>query len=157
MSPPYFLRQCLADSGLRQISPTAVPSSPCRRMKAICASVNFDLFMVLPRPTARIAHAAKLEFSSKDRSENREAGLGDTILHAEQIENVGFQEVGEGLTGDDCDDHRQQHIARSTVAELRADRKLQSRQVHCSLEHVLVRDAIHVAGDEFVALRVCPK
>ena len=50
---------------LRQISPTAVPSSPCRRMKAICASVNFDLFMVLPRPTARIAHAAKLEFSSK--------------------------------------------------------------------------------------------
>src|SRR5215831_4938531 len=59
---------------LRQISPTAVPSSPCRRMKAICASVNFDLFMVLPRPTARIAHAAKLEFSSKDRSENREAG-----------------------------------------------------------------------------------
>src|SRR5215831_16292016 len=43
-------------------------------MKAICASVNFDLFMVLPRPTARIAHAAKLEFSSNDRSENREAG-----------------------------------------------------------------------------------
>src|SRR5262245_27363453 len=40
-------------------------------MKAICASVNLDLFMVLPRPTARIAHAAKLEFSSKDRSENR--------------------------------------------------------------------------------------
>src|SRR5262249_8346683 len=47
-------------------------------MKAICASVNFDLFMVLPRPTARIAHAAKLEFSSKDRSENREAGQ---LLH----------------------------------------------------------------------------
>jgi hypothetical protein len=41
-------------------------------MKAICASVNFDLFMVLPRPTARIAHAAKLEFSSKDRSENKQ-------------------------------------------------------------------------------------
>src|SRR5262249_8339567 len=59
---------------LRQISPTAVPSSPCRRMRAICASVNFDLFMVLPRPTARITHAAKLEFSSKDRSDNREAG-----------------------------------------------------------------------------------
>jgi hypothetical protein len=31
-------------------------------MKAICASVNFDRFMVLPRPTARISHAAKLEF-----------------------------------------------------------------------------------------------
>src|SRR5262249_43496431 len=42
-------------------------------MKAICASINFDLFMVLPRPPARITHAAKLEFSSKDRSENREA------------------------------------------------------------------------------------
>src|SRR5262249_7980801 len=64
---------------LRQISPTAVPSSPCRRMKAICASVNFDLFMVLPRPTARIAHAAKLEFSSNDRSENREAGQARDI------------------------------------------------------------------------------
>jgi Domain of unknown function DUF488 len=46
-----------------------------RRMKAICASLNFDLFMILPpRPTARITHAAKLEFSSKDGSENREAG-----------------------------------------------------------------------------------
>ena len=52
----------------------AEDSSLCRRMKAICASVNFDLFMVLPRPTARIAHAAKLEFSSNDRSEDREAG-----------------------------------------------------------------------------------
>jgi gluconate 2-dehydrogenase alpha chain len=31
-------------------------------MKAICASVNFDLFMVLPRPTA---HAAKLNFPAK--------------------------------------------------------------------------------------------
>src|SRR5262249_54937519 len=59
-----------------QTSPTAVPSSACRRMKAICASVNFDLFMVLPRSAARIADAAKLEFSSKDRSNNREAGHG---------------------------------------------------------------------------------
>src|SRR5690349_13541729 len=30
--------------------------------------------MILPRPTVRITHAAKLEFSSRDRSENREAG-----------------------------------------------------------------------------------
>src|ERR1700751_185985 len=43
-------------------------------MKAICASENFDLFMVLPRLTARIRHAAKLEFSSKDRSSKPEAG-----------------------------------------------------------------------------------
>src|SRR5262249_6594215 len=28
----------------------------------------------VPRPTAQITHAAKLEFSSEDRSENREAG-----------------------------------------------------------------------------------
>jgi hypothetical protein len=34
-------------------------------MKAICDFVNFDLFMVLPRPTAQ---AVRLEFSSKDRS-----------------------------------------------------------------------------------------
>jgi hypothetical protein len=44
-------------------------------MKAICASVNLDLFMILPRPMARIAHAAKLEFSSKDRSENSRSSL----------------------------------------------------------------------------------
>src|SRR6266516_5486973 len=62
---------------LRHTSPTAVPSSPCRRMKAICASENFDLFMVLPRPTARITHAAKLEFSSKDRARKRGAGHDD--------------------------------------------------------------------------------
>jgi hypothetical protein len=43
-------------------------------MDAMCASLNFDLFMILPRPTARITHAAKLEFSSRDRSKNREAG-----------------------------------------------------------------------------------
>jgi hypothetical protein len=36
--------------------------------------VNFDLFMVLPRPTALRASAAKLEFSSKDRSKFKEAG-----------------------------------------------------------------------------------
>ena len=36
--------------------------------------LNFDLFMALPRPTARITHAAKLEFPSKNRFENREAG-----------------------------------------------------------------------------------
>src|SRR5262249_6261301 len=57
-----------------QTSPTAVPSSACRRMKAICASVNFDLFMVLPRSAARIADSAKLEVSSQARSTNREAG-----------------------------------------------------------------------------------
>jgi hypothetical protein len=43
-------------------------------MKAICASVNFDLFMVFPRPTTRITHAAKLEFSSNLRSKKPEAG-----------------------------------------------------------------------------------
>jgi hypothetical protein len=37
------------------------------RMTAICASVNFDRFMVLPHPTARIRRAATLEFSIKDR------------------------------------------------------------------------------------------
>jgi len=54
---------------------------PCRKMKAICASVNFDLFMVLPRPTM----SAKLEFSSKDRSRKpgschrRECGLFERL------------------------------------------------------------------------------
>jgi len=42
--------------------------------KAICGPVNFDLFMVLPCPAVRITHAAKLEISSKDRSDNREEG-----------------------------------------------------------------------------------
>src|SRR5262245_30764620 len=38
------------------------------------SNVNFDLFMVLPRPAARITLAAKLESSSKDRSEIPGAG-----------------------------------------------------------------------------------
>ena len=37
------------------------------QMKAICASVNFDRFIVLPRPTAPNRCAAKLEFSSNPR------------------------------------------------------------------------------------------
>ena len=49
-------------------------------MKAICASVNFDRFIVLPRPTAPNRCAAKLEFSSNPRSNNREAGHVDKIL-----------------------------------------------------------------------------
>jgi hypothetical protein len=42
--------------------------------------------MVLPRPTARISHAAKLEFSSKDRSRKPGAGqlLGDVTLRPSQ-------------------------------------------------------------------------
>jgi hypothetical protein len=43
-------------------------------MKVIYASVNFDLFMLLPRSTARITRAAKLEFSSKHRSRKPGAG-----------------------------------------------------------------------------------
>jgi hypothetical protein len=35
---------------------------PIARMKAICASVNFDRFMVVLRSTARITCAAKLRF-----------------------------------------------------------------------------------------------
>ena len=45
-----------------------------------CASVNFDLFMVFPRPTARITHAAKLESSSNLRSRKPEAGQASTSM-----------------------------------------------------------------------------
>jgi len=38
--------------------------------------------MVLPRPTARIRHAAKLEFSSKDRSSKPGAGQRQTPYQA---------------------------------------------------------------------------
>src|SRR5262245_59516458 len=34
-------------------------------MKAICGSVNFDLFMVLPRPAARITHPLNWNFPAK--------------------------------------------------------------------------------------------
>src|SRR5262249_1491876 len=64
--------QLQAHVAVQSVDPLRIHPPPF--MKAICASVNFDLFMVLPRPTARIANAAKLEFSSKDRSNNREAG-----------------------------------------------------------------------------------
>jgi hypothetical protein len=59
---------------LRQTSPIAVPSSACRRMKAICASENFDRFIVLSPSNGPNRCAAKLEFSSNNRSKNREAG-----------------------------------------------------------------------------------
>ena len=65
----------------RQRRSQAAPA--CRRMKAICASVNFDRFMLLPRPAARIRHAAKLEFSSKDRSRKPEAGHARAIRQLE--------------------------------------------------------------------------
>jgi hypothetical protein len=53
------------------------PPHPARKMKAICASENFDVFMVLPRPTAPITHAAKLEFLSKINPGNRGAVIFD--------------------------------------------------------------------------------
>jgi hypothetical protein len=78
IKPAYFSRQLCNVAwlipALRQTWPTAVPSSACHRMKAICTSVNFDRFMVLPRLTARISHAAKLEFFSNLRSRKLEAG-----------------------------------------------------------------------------------
>jgi hypothetical protein len=43
-------------------------------MKAICGSVNFDLFLGHPSSSGPNHTSAKLEFSSKDRSRNREAG-----------------------------------------------------------------------------------
>jgi hypothetical protein len=57
--------------------------------------VNIDLLIVLPRPTARLTAADKLEFSSKDRSENSEArhaliGLGasNEAAHPLQVEGL---------------------------------------------------------------------
>lgn len=49
--PPYFFFQlkqvaCLIPA-LRQITATGMPCSPCFRMKAFCASVNFDALMRL--------------------------------------------------------------------------------------------------------------
>lgn len=47
--PPYFFFQLKYVAWLipafRQISATRVPCSPCFRMNAFCASVNFDAFM----------------------------------------------------------------------------------------------------------------
>src|SRR5260370_656981 len=37
---------------LRQTSSTVVPSSACRKMKAICCSLNRDLFMENPPPAS---------------------------------------------------------------------------------------------------------
>jgi hypothetical protein len=47
------------------------------------ASANIDRFMVIPRPTARITEAAKLEFSSNNRSKKPEAGhlYVDSLVH----------------------------------------------------------------------------
>lgn len=66
--------------------------------------------------------------------------VDEGMLHAERIEKVGFQEVGEGLTGDNRHDQRQQHIARAAVGVLRADREVWSRCVHDPFEHSLVAE-----------------
>jgi hypothetical protein len=63
------VKRRFGNPALRQAPPIAVPSSTCREMKAICVSENFDLFMILPSPTAVMGHAANLEFSGKDRLE----------------------------------------------------------------------------------------
>jgi hypothetical protein len=44
--------------------------------------------MALPRPTARITHAAKLEFSSKDRSRKPGAGQTAAIEQEEFTPNI---------------------------------------------------------------------
>ena len=53
--------QLQAHLAVQPVDPLRMHSPPFaiwRRMKAICASLNFDLFMILPRTTARITHAA---------------------------------------------------------------------------------------------------
>jgi Sigma-70 region 2 len=47
-------------------------------------------------------------------------------VSCERIKDPGLEEVGEGLTGDNRHDHRQQHIDHAAVGVLRADRKLWS-------------------------------
>jgi hypothetical protein len=66
-------------------------------MKAICASENFDLFVVLPRPTGQ---AAKLEFFSKDRSEKREADhRGDGHATKQAFSRSDHQRAEENAAG----------------------------------------------------------
>src|SRR6185295_3157274 len=50
--------------------------------------------------------------------------VDEGMLHVERIENVGFQKVGEGLTGDSRHDHRQQHIVRVAVGAHCAGREV---------------------------------
>jgi hypothetical protein len=68
---------------LRHTSPTTVPSSACRKNEGNLR-LNFDRFIVLPRPTASNRCAAKLEVSGNHRSNNREAGHRPTSTSAEQ-------------------------------------------------------------------------
>jgi hypothetical protein len=75
IKPAYLLRQLQKVASLmpafRQISGTGGHSSACRSMKAIYASVDVD-FRMPKIPSA--ARAAKLEFSSFERSRKPEAG-----------------------------------------------------------------------------------
>jgi putative transposase len=67
--------------------------------------------MVLPRPAARITLAAKLEFSSNDRSENREAGhrkgwaMKPSRFSEEQIIAILREQEAGAATADVCRKH----------------------------------------------------
>src|SRR6516164_4836781 len=80
-------------------------------MKAICASVNFDRFMAIPRPPARIRNAAKLEFSSNLRSRKPGAGhcegmdMKPSRFTEEQIIGILREHEGGAKTADVCREH----------------------------------------------------
>jgi hypothetical protein len=62
IKPACFLHQlqrfASPISALPQGSQITPPSSACGKMKAICASMSFDRFMAVSRPTDRITRAA---------------------------------------------------------------------------------------------------
>jgi len=67
----------------RQVSSTETPSSACRRIKAICCSLNFDLFIgPIPSPSVasrpnlpRFAHSKRSRFQGSGQSEGSAPGL----------------------------------------------------------------------------------
>lgn len=65
-SPSYFFFQLKYVAWLiparRQISATEIPSDPCFRMNAFCASENFDAFIRLPFLPAKGCYRGKLRF-----------------------------------------------------------------------------------------------
>src|SRR5262245_12137774 len=54
-------------------------------MKAICGSVNFDLFMVLPRPAARITHPLNWNFPAMIGPETGKQVKGSLINEQEKL------------------------------------------------------------------------
>jgi hypothetical protein len=88
--PSYFFFQLKYVAwpirALRQTSATGIPSEPCFKMNAFCASVNFDAFILLPssQPWEQVENSNQKR-SSFQGSDHRQRPTLDILLAASDV------------------------------------------------------------------------